>query len=69
MSTLTKAHTCACGSEEFILSEYIVWKATTLGDDGHLNAYKVTGNGIELIKCRDCGAEYDSSAFADIDFS
>jgi hypothetical protein len=69
MSTLTKEHTCVCGSRRFLVTEHMTWKATTDTPDGRLDAYRVTDNGIDEITCAECETVYDQSAFADIDFN
>lgn len=69
MPTLTNQHTCACGSQAFMLTESISWKATTEGGTGKLTVYRVTGNEIDEIVCASCGAAHTVDEFDEIDFS
>jgi hypothetical protein len=59
---------CKCGSEHFVITEYVVWKAAIDKETGRLDACAVKGNGIDSVECRMCGREYGAEDFAEVEF-
>lgn len=57
-----------CGSDDFDINEFIVYRATVNKDSGELSAYKIKNNGTEMIVCVECGEEYCAADFKSVSF-
>lgn len=57
-----------CGSEIFIIQEFISQEAFLCEEDEILSVYKDKDNGIDRIFCRNCDTDYLESDFKGIEF-
>ena len=65
MSHITK---CSCGSTDFTVIEFLVWKAA-VDEDGALCSYTTQENGVEAIQCRKCQKDFQQSDFKTLEWS
>jgi hypothetical protein len=67
MSKEIKITKCECGSENFIVTEDMAWKAF-VDEENVLQCTNQDGE-IAAIICADCGKEFPQSDFNEINFN
>jgi len=65
---MKKIKKCSCGSTEFWVTESMLWTGNIFDDDVVLHCSHSDGE-ITNIECKECGKEYDSLNFEEIEFN